>query len=611
MRAHGQIRDMRVGEADKLITEMMNDHEQTSSKSPPTSTPSNDPSTSIKEKSTLSLVSRLWRSRSVMEDMIIPPASLSIKQSHWKPTDVASKCADPTCRKIFAVRDRRRNCTMCGKVFCFHCTNYRRRLSTNSKPDPLGQFHTVCLVCFNNSDTFGCVRDHMREFQSFRRERANLMKGSNEVEEQRALCQRRSTASKEKIMRSNLNQLMAGYHANQSMVKGWVSEMVVPEWQKCADWVASKDISSCINCGAALGMMKRKVHCRIGGQVFCSNCVSEDLILYINDVGKVQWALNGKDGSLTKEPEKFRLLTICLNCSTELNSMLKEDLSSPPPPIFLGTLEVLHSQLSKMQAKIDSTLPGYTYIVECMDMTDNSPNHIKVKHPMRTLIKTQSDLSDAFSSLAVESQKLKQMKPTTQIQEKLLHNIMFGVYRFYSENMFSFRNLKNHLADIVPMDTLGAIQATLSMQSMERVHILIQQLTLEALKLEVRYKFDNKFFIPIIDITNIMDVEFKEFVQQRGNDWEQHNKIIMEFIEREMTSEHKLVVISKEVLQQGDHRKIHYLVVSQCSSTIQECYRELQAKTIDREFGKVKVSLHNACMQLDMILVKINSEVNW
>lgn len=602
---------MGVDKADDLISTMMYDHEQTSSTYQLRSRPATNLPESDDQKPTTSLVSRLWRSRTVSEDMIVPPAALAIKQSHWKPTDMASKCADPNCRKVFSGRDRRRNCVMCGKVFCIHCTNYRRRLSTNAKPDTLGQFHTVCRVCFNFSEAFGGNRDHMREFQSFRRARADLIKGSEVQEEQRALCKRRDTSSKRKTMRCELDRLMAGYQANPGVMKGWVAEMVVPEWHKSEDWMPSKDVSSCTNCGAGLNMMKRKIHCRIGGQVFCSNCVIDELILYFDEAGEVKWALNGKDGGPTKEPEKFRLLTICLNCSTELYNMLMEEISAPPPPVFLDTLEGLHSELSKMQAKIDSTLPGYTHLVECMDMTDNSPSHVAERHPMRKLIKTQSDLSDAFSSLAVESQKLKQMKPISRTQEKLLRNVMLGMYRFYSENMFSFRNLKNHLAEIVPMETLDAIQATLSMQSMERIHVVIQQLVLEALKLEHQYKIDSKFFSPIIDITNSMDVEFKEFFNERGEDWEEHNEVVMKFIEKEMTSDRRLIKINKGVLRQGQPQVIHYLVVSQCSSIIHECYRELQAKTIDREFRKVKENLHDACEQLDMILLRMNSGQNW
>ena len=611
MSVHKETRENGMDKADELISTMMYDHEQTSSLSHPINKPNADLPESYNEKPTLSLISRLWRSRTVSEDMIVQPTALAIKQSHWKPIDVASKCADSNCRKLFVVRDRRRNCAMCGKVFCFNCTNYSRRLSTNSRPDTLGMFHTVCRVCFNYSDVFGGSRDHMREFQSIRRVRTDLMRESEMQEEQRTLCQRRETPGKRKMMHCNLDRLMAGYHANQGMMKEWASEIVVPKWQKSEDWVPSKDVSICSNCGTGLSMINRKLHCRIGGQVFCSICATEELILYFDETRKVRWALNGKDGGPTKAPEKFCLLVICLNCSTELNKMMNENVSAPPSHGFLDTLEALHSQLSKMQAKIDSNLPGYTYLVECMDVTDNSPSQVEIRHPLRTLIKTQSDLSDAFSSFAVESQKLKRMKPATQMQEKLLRNMMLGVYRFYSENMFSFRNLKNHLAEIIPMETLGDIQDTLSTQSMERIHVVIQQLTLEALKLEHRYKFDNKFFSPIIDIANIMDVEFQEFAHKRGDNWNEHNQIVMEFIEKEMKSDRQLLKINKGALKQGHPQVIHYLVVSQCSSIIHECYRELQAKTIDREFSKVKENLHDACEQLDMVLIRMNSEQHW
>lgn len=254
---------------------------------------------------------------------------------------------------------------------------------------------------------------------------------------------------------------------------------------------------------------------------------------------------------------------------------------------------------------MESNLPNYKQLVESMDATDQSP---KDRHPLRRLIKTQSDLSDAFSCLAVESQKLKQLMPETRTQEKLRRNVIVGTYRFYSDNMFSFRNLKNHLSELIPIKTLDIIQSMLSLQCMERIHVIIQQLTLEALHLETVFKFDDRFFAPIILISQNMDIEFKDFIDQRDNEnWDTHNKVVSQFIHEEMKNKRNLIKINSDVLKCNHPQVIHYLVVSQCSSLIHECYRELQAKTIDREFKKVKESLYDACQKLDTILVSINS----
>ena len=342
-------------------------------------------------------------------------------------------------------------------------------------------------------------------------------------------------------------------------------------------------------------------------QVFCSNCASDELILYIDDDGNVRWALNGKDGGPKKVPAKYRLLVVCRSCSAELQDVMVESVSAPPPSVFLDSLYTMHSELSKLQAKIEAYLPGYKQLVEAMEAADCSPDRVEVQNPMHKLVKAQLDLSDAFSTLAVDSQRLKVLKPKSHVQEKLLRNVMMGTYRSYSDNMFSFRNLKNHLSEFVPMETMSMIQTSLSMQSLERVHVVIQQLTFEAMNLEKQCKLDDAFLLPIITISKHMDTEFKEFVEDRNESWETHSQAVMKFIEEEIKNDHRRIKIDSVMLRYRQPQVIHYLVVSQCSSLIHECYRELQAKTIDRQFKMVKESLHDACEKLDNILLKINA----
>lgn len=615
MSVRKQIREMGAKNADDLIATMMFDHEQAQpgplrcnprgqplAQDPVRSKSLPDPNNPI-----TSLVSRLWRSKTLTEEILVP-ASLAIKQSHWKPLATASKCAAPNCRKLFtSVRDKRRNCAMCGKVFCRICTNYSRRLSANAMPDPLGQFHSVCQACFNLHNAFGGFRDKIRDFTIMRQKRLDLLRGSEAAYAKHPLCSRRTSDGKKLAMKKEIERLVEGYKTNLGKMRGLVSEVIVPDWQKSSNWVLSKNALACLNCAGVFGVLKRKLHCRIGGQVFCSNCANDELILYIDENGEVKWGLNGKAGGPTKVPEKYRLLVLCSSCSLELQGMLMESVSKPPPSVFFDSLHTLHSQLSKVSAKIDKDLPDYKQLVEAMDASDSSPDHVKEKHPMRLLIKAHVDLSDAFSCLAVESQKLKVLKPKSPIQEKLLRNIMVGVHRSYSNNMFSFRNLKNHLSELVPMETLKLIQSNLSLQTLERVHVLIQHLTFEALYLQGQFNFDDRFFAPIITISKHMDAEFKEFIEARDESWERHTKAIMEFIQEETKSKKRLIKIDSEVLRCHQAHVIHYLVVSQCSSLIHECYRELQAKTMDREFRMVKESLSEACEKLDMILVTQNA----
>lgn len=274
-----QLQMMGATKADDLISTMIADHEQAPRCGPhgnlaaatPISGhfPARSQSLPDADKPPLtSLVSKLWRSKTIAEDMVMPPVSLAIRQSHWKPTDKASKCAAPNCRKLFtSALMKRRNCAMCGKVFCRNCTNYSRRLSSSAQPDPLGQFHSVCQACFNHHTAFGAMRDHMREFSAIRKERLGLMSDNEKAQDKFSLCSRRSADGKRAMIRKEVERLVEGYRANLGKLKDLMSEVVVPEWQKCSNWVLSKNALACHNCGSNFGVMSRKLHCRIGGQV--------------------------------------------------------------------------------------------------------------------------------------------------------------------------------------------------------------------------------------------------------------------------------------------------------------------------------------------------------
>lgn len=444
----------------------------------------------------------------------------------------------------------------------------------------------------------------MNDFRHYRNARLKSVKESNAKQEQYPLCTQRDTDGEKTVLKQELKRLMEGYKANAGTLKGVMAEMIVPDWQKSANWVGSKNVSSCKNCGTGLGIINRKLHCRVGGEVFCSSCTINDLILYMDD-GEVKWGLNGKDGGPVKVPEKYILLTVCRNCSSKLEDLItKEAVQAPPPSSsFLAELCPLHDRLSQTCERIETTLPKYKQLVESMDMADCSPREVSDKKPMHVLIKAHTDLSDALSSLAVESQRLKLIKPKTRIQEKLLRNVKVSMFRFHSENMYSFRNLKNHLSEHVPMETMEFMQSKISLQTVERVHVLIQQLTLEAIKLVHVYGLSNDFFPPIITISQHMDEEFKEFIEGCDESWEEHNKVVNKFIKEEMELKGRsLFKINSQVLARGPSYVLHYLLVSQCSSLIQECYREMQAKTVNREFKKVKESLHHATEKLDIIL---------
>jgi hypothetical protein len=426
-------------------------------------------------------------------------------------------------------------------------------------------------------------------------------------EASKTLCGGRNSSSKQKAMMKEIERLKDGFSSNPGFWKGLKSEFKIPDWQKSKNWVESRDATQCYQCGKSFKKISRKVNCRIGGQVFCKECCKDEIVVYLEekDSGEPKWGVNGKSGGPTTTPVRFEMYPVCSSCSSELQSILLEHLSKSSVPAensFMDGVYRLYLVLSKLREQVDAWLPEYEQVVDAMDMEDNSPRDVKDQHPLRKLAKAQSDLSDALSELAVESQKLKLLQPQTPLEEKLIKHMMIGTYQFYQEHMYQFRRMKLKLAEHTPHEHLVEIQKVLSQQSMERVHVIVQQVMYEALNLEKHYGFESSFFEDIVEIVRAIEDEFQPFLEARGESWERHTDLVLLFIQKEAENNRKKIKLSQEILANPDH--VRYVVISQCSSVVHECYREIEAKTVDREFRKTKKSLNDARLNLDKALLQ-------
>ena len=532
--------------------------------------------------------------------------SSTLKRTHWKPLDKTPKCANPACRKRFTTRlDRKRNCCMCGDVFCRRCTNFRRKLSTNAEPDPLGTFFHVCKACFDKVTLLGRQHDLSKDFNYFRSAKASRIKRREERDEKKPLCARQMSASKRTAIREEADRLTEGFQANTGWVRGLIAEVKIPAWQRCAKWVPSGQVTNCFNCQVQLNLMSRKIHCRICGQVFCTSCTKDEILLYLTEEGRAQWAVNGKEGGPTTKPSCYDTLPICCDCSKELQSIILGDMTVPEPECrvdFMEQLSLLQQKLLDLQNKLETWLPNYQRIVDSLGIENSSPNSVESRNPMHELIKAQSDLSDGFSQLAVHSQKLKQLEPQTETQGKLLRHVMIGTYQYYSENMYLFRNTKNRLSEFIPIESLMEIQVVINQQSMQSVHTILHQIMFEALNLEKQYRFDSSFFGYIIEVFKKIELEFKPLLEKRGESWESHYEIVRKVAQEQMLSNRKIRVdgVPRHHPRSAPH--VRAVVISKCAHIVNRCHRQLQAKTTDREFAKTKASLNDACKKLDSLL---------
>ena len=518
-------------------------------------------------------------------------SSVKVEKSHWKPASHSSTCFNSNCLKKITLLERPHNCYMCGEVFCKRCTNYRRKLSTSAHPDPFGTFCNVCCKCFNHHTAFGGCRDLMGQFSEIRRNKLS----AETKEATKTLCGGRTSISKRMAMTGEIERLKKGFSTNAGILKELMSEMKVPKWQKSDNWVRSRDASECYQCQKAFTKLSHKSHCRIGGQVFCPNCSKDEIVVYLEERdGEPKWGVNGKSGGPQSTPVRFEMYPICLSCSTELQSMLQDSAS-----LFMKDIYNVHQTLSTLQTKVKDWLSVYKQIVNEMDGLGNGPQSIA--GGTYALAKARCDLSDALTVFSVQSQKLKRLRPNSPCEIKLHKWVMIGIHRFYKEHKDQFRHTCERLNKHMSPKHLLEIQKQLSQLSMKHVHTAVQQLMYEALNLEKRYKLDMTIFH---DIIHSIEEEFKPILEEEGPgescSWSEHLDAIRLSIKEEIKSNRLRIKLSPETLSSPDDVK--YVVISQSSSVVQECYRELQAKTMDREFPKTKRSFNDARLKLDEAL---------
>lgn len=553
--------------------------------------------------------------------------SSTLKRSHWQSPEKESRCFNQECRAQFSRKVKRRNCCMCGNVFCRRCTKFRRKLSQNAEPDPLGVYFKVCKACCDAQTKAPKTTDHSPEFN---RHRMTYFWALNQHYErevrsgQDTPLSARVDAGKKLAIRDRAELLAQGFEQHSGLVRDFVDGVRIPSWQKGRLWVPSGRAAHCFHCKKPFGLLSRKVHCHVCGQVCCCACTPDELLLYLDRLsGEAKWGVNGRDGAAPEvRPSRYQLLRLCGPCSSDLVEILREGLPANPatriptkrtaseaPPaatenIFMEKLVDLQAELASLQGNIEQWLPQYLHLVDLLDVGDSSPNEVRGRHPMKSLVLAQTNLSDSMSQLALQSQKLKLLRPTTETEAKLLRHVMMGTYQFYSENMYLFRTSKKHLAELTPVDHLEEIQGLINIQTMEVVHTAVYQLMFEVIHLHRKHQYDNSFDGGLVNLLSVIEEEFKALLQQWQMTWDEHMGRVSELVKSQMKNGERLIVISSAI---EDKATIRYAVISTCSARLQCFIRQIDAKTTLMQFAKTKKCLKQVFCELDSELARHNA----
>ena len=552
------------------------------------------------------------------EQSLSPLASETLKRSHWKSSSKADKCFDAKCSQRLSRLTKKRNCCMCGEVFCQKCTSFRRKLSPDATPDPtLGKPCHVCHTCFNTDiDDIGNECDWTHFFVERRR---HLISSLRQKEEESLSMPIPSLMVSHKVKRERvqqeLNRLTIGFAGSNSWIKSMLS---IPAWQKSPHWKEPRRSHQCLDCHSSFKKLSKKVNCRVCGQVYCSSCTKAELIIFLpnNGCSSPQWAINGKAGTPTS-PHAIVFLPVCRMCESELEEILIDEMESlageeeeEEEEDFMDSLSQLHLVLYRFKSRIEIWLPQYQKLVDSMDIVDGQLK------PVSDLAKSQSNLSDQFSQMAIESQKLRRLEPLTPSQAKVLKNITIAMYNFYSENMYLFRTSKEKLSEVMPVESMELLQDAVDQISYDRVHIIVRQVTFEAVNLELSYKLTGQTFTEqLVHLTEIMEEEGEIYFAKKRKNWDKHLKDVQRMVQEDfqgtnpMGEKRRRLKLPKNIKRQPHYKLvIHYKLLSQCCNYLKRISRELDAKTTESVFGRTKAELSSICDGFDKEKIKLRKD---
>ena len=516
-----------------------------------------------------------------------------------KLTKKASRCSG--CSKRFKGNLKPRKCSMCGGVFCQPCTTYRRKISCVSAipwPDDLfSALHNVCGKCVNVEIIMGSHRDLIGEFRQYRKEKieADMAKATE------TLCCSTYTRSKRTTLLKEIDRLMEGFCTNTGFFRSLASEITIPDWQKSANWVDSCKVNQCYQCKKTFAFPNSlKSHCRIGGQVFCAQCVQEDLIIYLEDKdGKPKWGINGKDNGQKGRPAHFETYKICLSCSGDLQTILVENISmSHQKSTFMDSICEVQQSIVRMQTNVDKWLPEYQQEIESVDLGMRSIKEAEIKlarmhlNLSSTLLEIERVYDDHLFML--------HQKPESPIKDRekiVLKSALKGIHLCHQEHWHQFCRAKVQLVKHLSKNDLHQVQEKVSQESIVYVYARISKL---AADLELYTKqYDNPDGVFLKDAKEIelsIIEELKPFVQ---TEVEQNFRAMKEKLSG--------IDISPIVQTLANFDHVKYIIVSQCSTIMHQCSLQLEAETLDLEFVKTKKSLKQAQDRLEMTLMQFNS----
>lgn len=349
-------------------------------------------------------------------------------KSHLKPFESGlSRCYE--CNQRIKKSDEAQNCMKCGDIFCKkHCQNLMK-LNSQSKYDPTnGKWRICCYKCFSERpgyNDYGSVRDLTSSFKKLR----NLKSEDKQLQilhlENRLVRLVDGVAT---ILRSHENRIWGNFTVNSEIAK---FERTVTSWQD------DKHVSNCSICGQYFGILLRKHHCRLCGNVVCdseaSNC---------SNAVPIQNLVNAADDiSFTEQRSELVKMTIsvrvCSKCTHNLyyGRKFRKDITQPLSPL-LSQCEKIQN-LSRSILNVLSLLTASLEELERRENTGQTPTTSSINEST----KLKAKLLRAVASYTQLAKSIAILQPRNNAERKIQQSMRMASSTFINEKLIHMRSL--------------------------------------------------------------------------------------------------------------------------------------------------------------------------